>query len=236
METRLAVALAFFAGAIAMLAVGVILRAAQARKPQSDLDRSNAALRIARAEMRAAEAELRAAEAERRAALLLSQVSEAEDWPRPEPGEPASGGRWTEVSVPPNRPRGDWVNWTFGNGWVRIRGTAEFAEDIRAFIHALSRNYVEELCTIEVELERGGDGRNDRTIFVGASVSQFRTTTYHKLGYLDCEAANWLAENFDRDMPIAAELLRLATDGDRYAIKVACLMPKRRARVRYDLT
>ncbi|WP_172328650.1 hypothetical protein [Mangrovicoccus sp. HB161399] len=147
-----------------------------------------------------------------------------------------SSGNWVEIDLPPSRPDGNWVAWKYRSGAIAVRGTSRHAPEIDGFIRAVMKPFEPSKDLIEIELHREPDGpHGPGGISVGATVIFGHQASYYVLGHLDRGAAAWLDETYSRDMPVAAELVRLASDGKRYVINLACLMPSKEQRAQFEL-
>ncbi|WP_172332718.1 hypothetical protein, partial [Mangrovicoccus sp. HB161399] len=143
---------------------------------------------------------------------------------------------WEEFAVPPNRPDGKWVYWQFRRGWERVRGTGQHSGEIDEMIRTIQEQFDATQDHIEMELERGWDGEHGRpAVYVTARIHMYGDLQQYHLGEIEEEAAAWLDKNFGNDMPIAAEMVRLASDGKHHSIQIACLMPPKKQRAQYEL-
>ncbi|WP_172332443.1 hypothetical protein [Mangrovicoccus sp. HB161399] len=143
---------------------------------------------------------------------------------------------WVGFDIPPSRPHGNWVAWRFRSGFAQVADTRPCAEEIDAFIQALAQPFDPSQDLVEIELQREPGGPQGHGIIsVGASVISGGHASYFSFGRLDRGATAWLARSYSSDMPIAAELLRLASDGKRHVAEIACLMPSRGERLQYRL-
>ncbi|WP_172332437.1 hypothetical protein [Mangrovicoccus sp. HB161399] len=148
---------------------------------------------------------------------------------RPAPAE------WIESAIPLNRPEGNWVAWRFRGGKASVKGTQQHSGEIDAFIRALEKPFDSLHGLMEIELQREPDGLHGGIISVGATVISGNRASHYSLGRLDSVATSWLASTYGSDLPIAAELVRLASNGRHYRIEIACLMPSRGQRAQYAL-
>ncbi|WP_172332442.1 hypothetical protein [Mangrovicoccus sp. HB161399] len=147
-----------------------------------------------------------------------------------------AAAEWLESGIPLNRPEGNWVAWTFRGGTAIVKDTRQCAGEIDAFMRALAGPFDPLNDLIEIELQREKERPHGRGIIsVGATVISGGRASHYTLGRLDRVATTWLARTYGSDMPIAAELVRLASDGKRYAIELACFMPSREERSQYKL-
>ncbi|WP_172332766.1 hypothetical protein [Mangrovicoccus sp. HB161399] len=147
-----------------------------------------------------------------------------------------ASAEWIESAIPLNRPEGNWVAWAFRGGTASVEDTRRHAGEIDTFIRTLAEPFDALQDLIEIELQREPEGpRGGGIISVGATMISGNRASHFSLGRLDRVATSWLDRTYGNDMPIAAELVRLASDGRHYRIEIACLMPSHAQRAQYAL-
>jgi hypothetical protein len=159
----------------------------------------------------------------------MAGAYEIEDEPMP-----TTDSLWEDIDVPEHRPKGKWVNWKYGSGWLKVRGTSNYTDDIDDCVLALD-DFDPGTDTLNVVLERDPSNPFDDNAIEVHAVFKGQTEAEYMLGFIEADAAAWLADNYDPDMPIAAVIVKFSTDYENASITVCGLMPAKKERDQFAL-
>jgi len=158
------------------------------------------------------------------------RFKQSEDFPTTEDDDD-----WWKVEIPENRPAGKWVNWPYRSGWLKVKGTTVYADEISEFDDWLCC-YDPASDTFQIELERDPENTADPdAIMVIANCIRRDQPSEFMLGFIPSHAAAWLVVNYLPEIPLAAELKRFQTDGTAASIKIAALMPPASQRREFEI-
>lgn len=141
---------------------------------------------------------------------------------------------WYDVGIPENRPSGKWVNWKFQSGWIKVRGTSHHRDSVSDFLKRLYSFDADEH-RFRILLTRDPSNEYDANAVTVHAVFDRPARAAFMLGHIEADAAEWLADNFSDDMPIAATLMRCSTNGIDTSFKICGLMPPKAERRQFEI-